>query len=207
MRALAAILLLVVGLIAGWGFHERFGRITRGGAPEPVTVVAATLEAARAQARLVGFAARFQATITSTQTRFGLEARKTMIVPGTVRYELDWARLTPARLKWNAQQRVLIVEAPELEIAGPEIDLAGIQEYASGGLLMALTDAEAALDAANRARARQALLAQARNPTVMGLARDATRAAVAQTFLLPLRAAGLEATIIVRFPGEGGASG
>lgn len=202
MRALAVLLLLAVGVLAGWGFHDRFGRITRGGAPEPVTVMAATLQAAQAQARMTGFAARFQATITSTQTRFGLEARKTMIVPGTVRYELDWAKITPASLKWNAAQRVLVVEAPELEIAGPEIDMAGIQEYSSGGLLMALTDAEQALDAANRARARGALLEQARNPTLLGLARDATRAAVARTFALPLRAAGIEATVIVRFPGE-----
>jgi hypothetical protein len=206
MRPLAAILLLLVGVAAGWGFHDRFGRPTRGGAAEPVTIVAATLEAAQAQARMTGFAARFQASITSTQTRYGLEAKKTMIVPGTVRYELDWAKITPARMQWNAAQRVLLIDAPALEIAGPEIDLARIQEYSSGGLLMALTDAEEALDEANRAAARGALLEQARNPTLVAMARDATRASVAQTFALPLRAAGVEATVIVRFPGESAAS-
>lgn len=202
MRPLAAILLLLVGLAAGWGLSERFNRPTRGGAPEPVSVVAATLEAARAQARMTSFVARFQATITSTQTRFGLEARKTMIVPGTVRYELDWSKITPARMQWNAAQRVLVIDAPALEIAGPDIDLARIQEFSGGGLLLALTDAEEALDEANRAAARGALLEQARNPTLLGLARDATRAAVARTFTLPLAAAGIEATVIVRFPGE-----
>jgi hypothetical protein len=46
------------------------------------------------------------------------------------------------------------------------------------------------------------LLRQARNPTLMALARDATREAVARTFTLPLTAAGVPATVIVRFPGE-----
>ena len=37
----------------------------------------------------------------------------------------------------------------------------------------------------------------------MKLARDATRRAVEQSFALPLKAAGLDATVRVRFAGEG----
>lgn len=210
MRLLAAILLLVVGAIGGLAIANRVGDPARalfGGRPNVATIASASLASAQTQARLTAFAARFTLVITSEQRRLGLAATKTMIVPGTVRYEFDWAKLTQADLRWNAAEATLLVDAPAIEIAGPQVELKAIREYGSGGLLMALTDAEDTLDAANRARVDAAMLAEARNPTLVRMARDATRAAVARTFQLPLAAAGIEARVVVRFPDEtGGAS-
>ena len=81
--------------------------------------------------------------------------------------------------------------------------MTAIREYDGGGLLMAVTDAEQALDAANRRRGQAELLRQAREPAALGLARDAARQAVAANFELPLRAAGLDATVVARFAGDG----
>lgn len=172
--------------------------------PDPETVAAASLQSMREQARLTPFAARFVAVTTSTQSRFGLKAEKTLIMPGLVRYELDLAKLQQDDLAWDEATKTLRIELPPLEIAAPQIDMAQIKEYSGGGLLMSLTDAETALDAANRARGQQELVRQAREPVPMRLARDAAVRAVGRSFAMPLRAAGIDANVEVRFADASG---
>jgi hypothetical protein len=175
---------------------------------EPATDVAsiaqANLQAVQAQNRLTAFAARFTVAVTSEAQRLGLSARKTLIVPGLVRYELDWTKVQPGDLAWDAAAKRLLVTLPPVEISEPAVDLAKLQEYEDGRLLMALGNAERALDAANRAKLREALQKEARAPTLVKLARDATRAAVERTFELPLTAAGVDADVVVRFRDEAG---
>jgi hypothetical protein len=173
-------------------------------APDITTIAQSSLEAVQAQNRLTAFAARFTVAVTSQTQRLGLSARKTMIVPGLVRYELDWAKVQPTDLIWDATTRRLTVTLPPVEISEPAVDVARIQEYEDGRLLMALGNAETALDAANRAKMRDALLKEAQAPTLVKLARDATRAAVERTFELPLGAAGVDADVVVRFRDEAG---
>ena len=169
---------------------------------DPETVASGTLQSVREQARLTPLAARFVAVVTSHQTRFGLTARKTLIMPGLVRYEVDLARLQQRDIAWDAGSSTLSVTLPPLIISGPEIDLGQIQEYGGSGILTALTDTERTLDAANRQQAHRELLRQAREPVPMGLARDAAKRAVARSFAMPLRAAGIEASVEVRFADE-----
>ena len=40
---------------------------------------------------MVAFTGRFVAVVTARETRFGLTARKTLIMPGSVRYGIDLA--------------------------------------------------------------------------------------------------------------------
>ena len=172
-------------------------------APDPVTITDAALNAVHAQSKLTAFVARFTVAVTSSQERFGLlSASKTLIVPGTVRYELDWKQIGRGNLAWDGATNTLRVFLPDPVIAGPEIDMTRIREYKDGVLLLALTDAEAALDAANRARAQSALLEEARAPLLMQMAREATRDAVTGIFQMPLTTAGFPATVEVRFAGE-----
>jgi hypothetical protein len=172
--------------------------------PDVSSIAQANLEAVQAQNRLTAFAARFTVAVTSEVERLGLSSRKTMIVPGLVRYELDWTKLQPSDLAWNEATRTLTVDLPPIEISEPAVDLRRMQEYEDGRLLMALGNAERALDAANRAKLREALLKEARAPILVKLARDATRAAVERTFELPLTAAGVDADVVVRFHDEAG---
>lgn len=200
MRRLGLVVLaLVIGLALGALAVGQW----RGEREIDVTSIArANLEAVQAQNRLTAFAARFTVAVTSEAQRLGLSARKTMIVPGLVRYELDWAKVQASDLTWDAAARRLSVTLPPVEISEPAVDLARIQEYEDGRLLMALGNAERTLDAANRAKLREALLKEARAPTLVKLARDATRAAVERTFELPLTAAGVDADVVVRFRDE-----
>ncbi|HEY0113887.1 MAG TPA: DUF4230 domain-containing protein [Allosphingosinicella sp.] len=173
------------------------------GGPDPESIATASLQSVREQARLTPFAARFVAVVTSSQSRFGLTSQKTLILPGTVRYEVDLAKLEKRHLRWDEGSKTLSVALPALEIAGPEIDLREVREYGGTGLLTAITGSEQRLDESNRAHARQELLKQARQPMPMRLARDAAKRAIERSFAMPLGAAGIKARVVARFPEEG----
>ena len=69
------------------------------------------------------FSASYNATVTTTLTRLGLSARKTLIMPGTVRYELDMAKLEAGDVRWDARDNTLYVEMPAIDIARPEVEI------------------------------------------------------------------------------------
>jgi hypothetical protein len=196
-RWLPAIVALLI--VAGGLFYATrlLNRAEQG--PDPETVATASLQAMRAQNRLVPFSARFVAVVTSSQTRFGLSARKTLIMPGNVDYSLDLARLQPRDLNWDAATRTLTVTLPPVVPSAPQVEMTAIREYDSGGVLMALTRAEARLDAANRAAAQRQLRTQAQGAIPLKLARDAARNAIEHSFAMPLAAAGVQATVKARF--------
>ena len=162
-------LLAAIALLGGAGFWYARQQI----APAISSVVASSLESLHEQNRLTAFAARFVTVVTSRKGLYGLNAEKTLIVPGMVRYEVDLAKLRQKDLRWDAATQTLRVTLPPIEIAGPEFDLSAIREYQSGAVLMALTDAERQLDAANRAKAQADMVAQARAGPALRLARGA----------------------------------
>ncbi len=193
------VLLALAALIALWGVQRYVeSRLT----PDPTTIASASLEGLREQNRLSTFAARFVAVVTSRQSQLGFSTEKTLIMPGMVRYDVDLAKLTQRDVTWNAETRTLGVRLPAVEVDGPQVDLNALREYSSGGLLATLTDAEKRLDTANRRAGQVELMRQAREPAMIRLARDATRRAVERSFAMPLRAAGVDATVTVRFADE-----
>jgi hypothetical protein len=174
------------------------------GGPKPETIASASLESMRAQNRLIAFVARYVSVTTSTESQFGFSAKRTLILPGDVRYELDLARLEPRDVSWDGSTHTLHVRLPEIEIAGPDVDLSAAQEYGSGGVLSALTNADQALDQSNRAKAVADLRKQAAAPMPMRLAHQAARAAIERSFAMPLLAAGFkDVKVVARFPTEG----
>ncbi|WP_420140413.1 DUF4230 domain-containing protein [Sphingomonas sp.] len=195
--ALALVVAVAAAIIVALGL-----KLKRELDPDPVTVAAASLQAVREQAVLVPFAARFVAVVTSEQRRFGFAAKKTLIMPGMVRYEFDLAALRAQDLTWDAPSRTLTVTLPPLSVSAPQVDLRAVQTYGEGGVLMALTDAEARLDAANKAAGQRELVRQAGEALPMRLARDAARHAIERSFAMPLKAAGIEATVTAKFRGE-----
>lgn len=199
LGCLAAMLLPLVIFVVG------LGSITQtlfGGGPDPETVASASLESLREQNLLIPFEARFVAVTTSTQRRFGLSARKTLIMPGNVRYQLDLGALDEDDIAWDEASNTLTVTIPDLTVSDPDIDIDAIREYGEGGILMTITDAEEVLDTANRRAAQRSLRRQAMAATPMRLAQDAARRAVEQNFELPLRAAGIDATVRAQFRNE-----
>jgi hypothetical protein len=202
--ALAAVVVaLILGLVVGGALD--IGKRLFGG-PDPETVASSALQSMRAQNRLVPFVARYVSVVSSRQERLGglVSSERTLILPGDVRYELDLAQLGPEDVQWDAGSSTLNVTLPEIEIAGPEVDLAAAREYGENGVLSVVTDADQALDRNNRARAVADLRKQAGAAMPMRLAREAGRQAVERSFALPLQAAGFDnAKVVARYTTEG----
>jgi len=199
-----AIVAIAVALLVGFLFGglADVGKRLFGG-PDPESVVNSSLQSMRAQNRLVPFVARYVSVTSSRQSRFGFSAERTLILPGDVRYEVDLAKLQPDDVRWDEATKTLRVRLPDIEIAGPEVDLAASREYGEGGVLAALTDAEGRLDKANQARAVADLRKQAMAEVPMRLARDAARSAIERSFAMPLKAAGIDdAKVVARFAAE-----
>jgi hypothetical protein len=199
-----AITAVVVALFIGFlvGGVADIGKKLFGGT-DPESIVSSSLQSMRAQNRLVPFVARFVSVTSSRQEKFGLSAERTLILPGTVRYELDMAKIEADDLEWDDASKTLNVTLPNVEIAGPEVDLRAAREYGSGGILSAVTDAEGQLDDANRGLAVADLRKQAAAPTPMRLAREAARQAIERSFAMPLSAAGIGgAKVVARFADE-----
>jgi hypothetical protein len=165
-----------------------------GGRPPVLSVAGTTLNAIQRQPRLTIMTARLTGTVTSRQERFGglLSASKTLIIPGTIRYEIDLTALDARTMRWDRAANTLTIFAPRPLVAGPEVDLTAMQEYRDGRLLLSLTSAEAALDAANRAALIADMRAEAASEAMAELADTAARDAIRRLFLMPLIAAGHE---------------
>ena len=194
---------MLLGLFVGGALD--IGKRLFGG-PDPETVASSALQSMRAQNRLVPFVARYVSVVSSRQERLGglVSAERTLILPGDVRYELDLAKLEAKDVTWDDATHTLSVRLPEVELAGPDVDLTAAQEYGEGGVLSALTNSDEALDSANRAKAVADLRKQASGPLQMRLARQAARAAIERSFAMPLAAAGIrDAKVVARFPTEG----
>ncbi|HEX8062653.1 MAG TPA: DUF4230 domain-containing protein [Allosphingosinicella sp.] len=192
---LPALGLLLLGFALGWALRPAPPRP----APDAEAIAVAALLSVRDSGRVVPFSARFVSVASASETHLGLTARKTLIMPGIVRYGVDLARLRRSSLAWDEASRTLSVTMPPLELSGPEIDLNQVQESSEGGFVMALAGSEKALDSANRQAAQDELMRQARGSGPMQLARGAAMRDVARAFALPLRAAGIEASVAVRF--------
>jgi Protein of unknown function (DUF4230) len=192
---LPALGLLLLGIALGYAFRPA----PAAPKPDAEAIATAALLSVRDSGRVVPFSARFVSVASASETHLGLTARKTLIMPGTVRYGVDLARLRRSSLAWDEASRTLSVTLPPLELSGPEIDLNQVQESSEGGLVMALAGSEKDLDTANRQSAQDELMRQAREPGPMRLARSAAMRDVARAFALPLRAAGIEASVAVRF--------
>jgi hypothetical protein len=194
MLALLIALALLIGGCIWWAVKQN--------EPHMGSVVASTLDALREQNRLLTFTSTSTATVTTSQSRYGLSAKKTLIVKGVMRYEVDMAKLTEQDVRWDATSKTLSVRIPPVEVAPPQIDLNSIQEYGESGILRSLTNVDDALDTANRSKAQSQLVTQAQSPVLMDLARSASKKAVAKNFSAPLKAAGIDAVVAPFFDGE-----
>jgi len=200
---LAIVVALILGVVVGMttGIVDRIF-----GGPNPTTIASASLESMRAQNRLVAFVARYVSVVSSEQQRLGglVSSERTLILPGDVRYELDLSKLEPGDVTWDGSSKTLNVKLPEIEVAGPDVDINAVKEYGGGGVLSALTNADQSLDQSNRSRAVADLRKQATAPVPMRLARQAARQAIERSFAMPLVAAGFkDVKVVARFPTEG----
>ena len=201
-----AIAAIVVALIAGVVIGTTTNIADSIFGPNPKSIATASLESMRAQNRLIAFVARYVSVVSTEESRLGglLTSERTLVLPGDVRYELDLSKLQPNDVSWDKSSHTLRVQLPEIEVAGPDVDINAAREFGQGGVLSSLTNAKEQLDQANRAKAVADLRNQAQGAVPMRLAHQAAREAIERSFAMPLQAAGFkDARVVARFPTEG----
>lgn len=131
----------------------------------------------------------------------------TLIVPGHVRYDIDITTLKPENAKWDDESKSLTIRLPVFILSGPDIDLHGVRALHGDGALSPVNNAAEVLGDNGIKNAKLELLKQAWGDEPMRRARDATRHLIERTFSVPLRAAGVKATVKAKFANEMDAEG
>ena len=156
------------------------------------------------QNSLTVFSSRFEVVAESTDRRgpFGsVETRQAVIVPANVEYRLDLSGMDREDFVWNERTEQLDVVLPTLRISRPNLDEAQQRVFTDG--IYVTRDASADLARNNSEQAERKAIAYAKNPEVLGLARQAAKDAVRQNLAIPLQVAGYsDVNVNVRFGGE-----
>jgi hypothetical protein len=116
-------------------------------------------------------------------------------------YFVDLSKLDRGDFFWDAKTRTLIVNPPDVRVDTVNVDEGRATLDRTTGLLVT-RDAMTRLRQRASTRAAQAARSEAATPGNIARARDNARVAITDLYQRPLRAAGLDATVRVRFKGE-----
>lgn len=152
--------------------------------------LATSLVAFERQNTLTVFSAELAPVVSSNDSRlFGLvNSKQVAVIPARVDYTINLASIGRERLAWNAQTQTLGIKLPPLTLSRPNLDEARAQ-YLRDGIWIS-REAQDKLTRDNTKLAEGQAVAQARNPVLMNLARDAAKAAIRQNLAIPLHVAG-----------------
>lgn len=150
-----------------------------------VSTLSGTVQSSAADARLWGM----------------LQSDQVVKAPFTVDYLVDLRRLGARDLSWDANRRTLTVDVPDIVTGQPNIDLGHRTLVQTRGLVVTRGAAEELARRVSLGASRAATV-EATRPKRIAQAREAARRAIGALLSAPLAAAGLRATMDVRFPDE-----
>ncbi len=187
---------LALAVLGGWYALKSLS-------PDHGDPVAASLLAFEKQDRLTVFTAQLAPVVSADDSRiFGmLKSRQVAVIPARVDYTIDLQKMDKARMAWDAKGQRLTVTLPPLQLSRPNLDEAHAQYLREGVWITG--DAQAQLTRDNTLTAERMAGEQARNPALLGLAREAARGAMRQNLAIPLEVAGYgNVQVEVKFDGE-----
>lgn len=193
---LVIVLLAAVGWLAWRAFLYR----------EEGDPVGSAMLAFEKQNSLTVFSSRFEVVAESTDSRgvLGvdlLKSRQASIIPATVEYRLDLSSMDRDRFKWDDASETLSVVLPPLRISRPNLDEAQSRVFTEGNWVT--SNAQRDLSKNNSLQAERKAAQFAKNPEVLGLARQGAKDAVRQNLAIPLQVAGYgDVKVAVRFDDE-----
>lgn len=195
------IVIVLLALVAWLGW-KAFGPDANNGDP-----VATSLVAFEEQNKLTVFSAQLAPVVASEDSRlFGaIKSRQVAVIPARVDYSLDLSRMDRRRMKWDEATETLTVQLRPIRLGTPNLDEAEAQ-YLREGVWIS-RDAQDNLTRQNTRVAEQQAMEAAANPTLMKLARDAGRSAIAQNLAIPLQVAGFgDVDVVVTYDDDPGVS-
>jgi len=200
IQAMPWLIVIVLLAAVGWLTWRAFFHSEEG---DPV---GSAMLAFEKQNSLNVFSSRFE-IVAESQNAQGvlgidlLKSRQASIIPATVTYRLDLGNMDRDAFTWDAASETLDVVLPPLRISRPNLDEAEARVFTEGNWVTA--NAQRSLSKNNSLQAERKAATFAKNPQVLGLARNAAKEAVRQNLAIPLQVAGYEnARVNVRFEGE-----
>jgi len=208
LRLGAAAVVLLALAIGGWvlwqRYQERYVVTTEPDSGQAVTrIITARLSGASAL-KVASLSGTLQATANDTRGFGWLRTDQVVKMPYSVDYFVDLGGIGEGQLSWSADTRTLVVDAPDVTVARPNIDEAGRTLSETHGLIVT-RDAAAALAQRVSAMAQGRAEREARSPARLAQARELARTSLARVLAAPLAAAGEgDVRVVVTFPAERG---
>ncbi|KQM87265.1 hypothetical protein ASE67_05935 [Sphingomonas sp. Leaf23] len=208
LRLGVAVVVLLALAVGGWmvwqRYEERYTITTEPDSGQAVTrIITARLSGASAL-KVASLSGTLQATANDTRGFGWLRTDQVVKMPYSVDYFVDLGGIGEGQLSWSADTRTLVVDAPDVTVAKPNIDEAGRTLSETHGLIVT-RDAAAALAQRVSAVAQGRAEREARSPERLAQARELARASLARVLAAPLAAAGEgDVRVVVTFPAERG---
>ncbi|WP_083672115.1 DUF4230 domain-containing protein [Sphingomonas montana] len=141
----------------------------------------------------------------ASDTRMGgmLVSNRVMKAPFEASYFVDLSRLDRRDFRWDARSRTLIVTVPDVRVDAVNVDESRMTVDRTTGVFVSRA-AMAALQQKASAGAMTVARRTANAPERIVAARRNGRAQIAALLVRPLRIAGVDATVRVRYEGEPG---
>lgn len=208
LRLAVAVVVLLALAAGGWvlwqRYQERYVVTTEPDSGQAVTrIITARLSGASAL-KVASLSGTLQATANDARGFGWLRSDQVVKMPYSVDYFVDLGGIGKGQLSWSADTRTLVVDAPDVTVAKPNIDEAGRTLSETHGLIVT-RDAAAALAQRVSAVAQSRAEREARSPERLAQARELARASLARVLAAPLAAAGQgDVRVVVTFPAERG---
>lgn len=208
LRLGVAIVLLIALACGGWAlwrqYEDKYTVTTEPDSGQAVTrIITARLSGASAL-KVASLSGTLQATASDVRGFGWLRSDQVVKMPYAVDYFVDLGRIGEGALSWSADTRTLVVDAPDVTVAKPNIDEAGRTLVQTNGLYVS-REAAAALAQRVSAVAQTRAEREARSPERLAQARELARAGLARLLAAPLAAAGEgDVRVVVTFPAERG---
>jgi hypothetical protein len=205
--ALALVLAILVGVGAWMGYRrytEDYTVTTEVDSGEAVTRVITARLSGASSLKVSTLSGTLQATARDVRGFGWLRSDQVVKMPYSVDYFVDVSRIGEGQLSWSPDTRTLVVDAPDVTVAAPNIDEGRRTLIRTSGMFVTREAAEALSRQVSQAAAAKAQ-GEASSPERLAQARELARANLARLLAAPLAAADMgDVRVVVTFPAERG---
>lgn len=202
-QILVAILVVIGAVFAGkfaWDKYTEQYAITRETDGRAITRIVSAKFAGASAIKVGALTGTVQATASDTRGFGMLTSDKVVKAPFSVDYFVDMSKLHADAYSWDAERRILTIEAPDIVPAAPNVDWAAQTASRTRGLIVT-RDAADQLARQTTLNARRAAVAEGVKPEHMAQARENARRVLADLAAAPIAATGeQDIRVVVRFP-------
>lgn len=202
--ALVIGIVMVVGVVM-WIGRERYDRayvVTTEDDGSAVTRIIAERFAGTSSLKVSELSGTIQSTARDVRGFGWLKSDQVVKMPFSVDYFIDASKIGPEDLEWVEGSRTLIVNAPDVTVARPNVDEARRTLVRTSGMFVTRQAGEE-LSRRTSVHAQDKALSVARSPERMAQARENGRKALGRLLGAPLAKMGYgEARVVVTFPSE-----